>query len=470
MKVAIISTLLTIAGLSKAQSFGREQNTPEKSFIQIPRLNFDVMVECKSREINIIVSKEYIENNVQWLGQGENLSLEDYSCKTVQDRNGNRTISVKNDFTKCGNRISTESITNENGETEITKYKISNKLIHDDAAGSIQRVIDLLEFECVYPATTITSQYMQPWLKSAAHEDRVKEIQGSMRLYKDSNYTEAYMDPPSLSLDDDLFIQVELQKPLITGIDAAQTNIAVVLEQCWGTPTADRSGEGIAEDSVMKYIMIDNGCPRDDPSLIVLSNGESLVSKYQIKMFKFIGDNLNDVWLHCTVRACNNTIPENCIPDCGDTDFNGRRKRRAAGDKKAKKKKLWYVSGPQEITTELPIQRKMSAEEARLEMERAQGNIKEPFVGSAAFKTMLIVFAVIIALSLVFTIIVIYVKRRAALLSKFDQGLRTGGGDVMFGKQTLGASNLVASSGASTSASSIPSTDNNKKMPYGGMP
>lgn len=455
-------------GLVSAQ-FGREQNTPEKSFIQIPRLNFDVMVECKSREINIIISKEYIENNVQWLGQGANLSLEDYSCKTVQDRNGNRTISVKNDFTKCGNRISTESITNEEtGETEITKYKISNKLIHDDAQGSIQRVIDLLEFECVYPATTITSQYMQPWLKSAAHEDKVKEIQGSMRLYKDSNYTEAYMDPPELSLDDDLFIQIELQKPLITGIDAARTNIAVVLEQCWGTPTADRSGEGIAEDSVMKYIMIDNGCPRDDPSLQVISNGESLISKYQIKMFKFIGDNLNDVWLHCTVRACNNTIPDNCIPDCGDNFSSGNsRKRRAAKDKKHKKK-LWYVSGPQEITTELPIQRKMTMEEARMEMERARGNIKEEFVKTAAFKTMLIVFAVIIALSLVFTIIVIYVKRRAALLSKFDQGLRTGGGDVMFGKQTIGTSNLVTSSGASTSASSIPSTD--KKVPYGGMP
>lgn len=64
---------------------------------------------------------------------------------------------------------------------------------------------------------------------------------------------------------------------------------------------------------------------------------------------------------------------------------------------------------------------------------------------------MLIVFAVIIALSLVFTIIVIYVKRRAAILNKFDSGMKAGGGDIMFGK-----SNLVASSGASSSASSLP--------------
>lgn len=179
-------------------------------------------------------------------------------------------------------------------------------------------------------------------------------------------------------------------------------------------------------------------------------------------MFKFIGENLNDIWLHCTVRACNNTIPENCIPDCGDGTINGRQ-RRAINNKKQKKKKLWYVSGPQEITTELPIQRALSAEEARLEVERARGTATEDFIGTPAFKTMLIVFAVIIALSLVFTVIVIYVKRRAAIMSKFGEGgMRAGGGDVVFGKQTLGTGNLVNSSGASTSASSIPSE---KKMP-----
>lgn len=450
--------------ISAQSPYGRNSVTPEKSFIQIPRMDFDVVVECKSREINVIVAKDYIQRNVQWLGQGEFLSLEDYSCKTVQDSNGNRTISVKNDFTKCGNRITTESEFNEaTNSTEITKYKFSNKLIHDDAQGAVQRVIDLLEFECVYPATTLTSKYMQPWLKSAAHEDKVKEIVGAMRLYKDQNYTDSYMTPPKLSLDDVLYIKVELEKPLITGIDAAQTNIAVVMEQCWGTPTSDRSGENVdgSEGHVMKYIMIDNGCPRPDPSLEIISNGLGLTATFEIKMFKFIGEKLNDVWLHCTVRACNNTVAENCIPDCSNT----RVKRSLR--KKSKKKKLWYLSGPHEITTELPIQRKMTEEEARIEMEKAEGILKEQFIDTPAFKSMLIVFAILIALALVFTIIVIYVKRRNAILAKFDNGMRAGGGDVMFGKPVLAQNNLVTSSATSTSASSLPSSE--KKLPYGGM-
>ena len=47
-----------------------------------------------------------------------------------------------------------------------------------------------------------------------------------------------------------------------------------------------------------------------DPSLKVESNGDSLTGRFNIKMFKFLGDELNDVWLHCTVRACNTTAGE----------------------------------------------------------------------------------------------------------------------------------------------------------------
>merc|ERR1712019_10192 len=122
-----------------------------------------------------------------------------------------------------------------------------------------------------------------------------------------------------------------LERPLISDLSLVNAEIVVVMDKCWGTPVADRENQ-------MRYYMIQDGCPvKGDTSLKVRSNGVSLQGKFDIKMFKFIGDDLNDVWLHCTVRACNNTIPENCIPDCGDMDYsNGRRKRRAAGDKKSK--------------------------------------------------------------------------------------------------------------------------------------
>merc|ERR1712178_208549 len=110
----------------------------------------------------------------------------------------------------------------------------------------------------------------------------------------------------------------------------------------------------------------------DDPSLKIVSNGIKLKANYQIKMFKFIGEELNDVWLHCTVRACNSTIPENCLPECGND-----RSKRSLRKKKQKKKKLWYVSGPHEIMTELPIQRKMTAEELEAGLDNFYGREKD---------------------------------------------------------------------------------------------
>ena len=101
------------------------------------------------------------------------------------------------------------------------------------------------------------------------------------------------------------------------------------MEKCWGTPVADR-------ENSMRYYMIQDGCPvRGDTSLNIRSNGQSLQGKFDIKMFKFIGDDLNDVWLHCTVRACEATTNEACLPDCGE---DGLRKKRS------EKKKLNFIS------------------------------------------------------------------------------------------------------------------------------
>ena len=59
--------------------------------------------------------------------------------------------------------------------------------------------------------------------------------------------------------------------------------------------------------------MIQDGCPvKGDASLKVRSNGNSLQGRFDIKMFKFIGEDLNDVWLHCSVRACDATDPGKC--------------------------------------------------------------------------------------------------------------------------------------------------------------
>ena len=47
----------------------------------------------------------------------------------------------------------------------------------------------------------------------------VKDLAGQMMLYKDANYTEPYMSPPTLTLDDDLYIQVSFDIANLTFYD-----------------------------------------------------------------------------------------------------------------------------------------------------------------------------------------------------------------------------------------------------------
>ena len=56
-----------------------------------------------------------------------------------------------------------------------------------------------------------------------------------------------------MNLDDILYVEVNLERPLVSDAFAASTDFAVVLEHCWGTPYNDRSGE-------MKYFIIKNQC------------------------------------------------------------------------------------------------------------------------------------------------------------------------------------------------------------------
>ena len=134
--------------------------------------------------------------------------------------------------------------------------------------------------------------------------------------------------------------------------------------------------------------MIQDGCPiNGDTSLNIQSNGNSLQGRFDIKMFKFIGEDLNDVWLHCTgryfilgtrnfffektrifvkkrvtkmkpqkVRACNATETNACVPDC--TDNNRKRRSESSDMPGQQKKKLNYLSLDYMLEADFPIQRK----------------------------------------------------------------------------------------------------------------
>jgi len=311
------------------------------------------------------------------------------------------------DFTKCKMVVEEVQGFDEYGEATVTDYKFTNVLIHDASENvNVAREIDLVEFNCVYPTEQITSNYMQPWIKTSAVKAKVKNLRGDMRLFKNENFTDFYTEPPTLSLEEVLYVEINLEKPLISDLSTVNTEIVVVMEKCWGTPVADRA-------NAMRYYMIQDGCPvKGDSSLNIRSNGMSLQGKFDIKMFKFIGENLNDVWLHCTVRACEASTDDSCVPDCSAQGLNRRKKRSAS---QSQSKKLNFVSMDYEILADLPIQRKRDANAEMDVMERiiiSQGSVTVLTPGTISFTVMLCVVSLVVLLAIVFGITCMAVRRR----------------------------------------------------------
>jgi len=377
----------------------------ERGSIEVPRIGTDVNVTCGGKEISIEISPHYIRRNSAWLGDGSFLSLSDLNCRGEKQSNGGTIVKVSDDFTKCGMLVEEVQGLNEDGELTVTDYKFTNHLIHDAGHGSvIAREIDLVQLSCSYPSVQITSDYMQPWIKTSALKSKVKSLEGDMRLFKNENYTDFYTEPPILSLDEILYVEVNMERPLLSDIDSSSnSDIVVVMEKCWGTPVADR-------DNSMRYYMIQDGCPLNgDASLNIRGNGDSLQGRFDIKMFKFIGDDLNDVWLHCTVRACNATETGSCVPDCSDAGRN----RRAT--KEDEEKKLNYISLDYTFISDLPIQRKREHNGEDDILERViitQGSVTILTPGTISFTVMLCVVSLVILLAIVFGITCMLVRRR----------------------------------------------------------
>lgn len=381
----------------------------ERNSIEVPRIGQDVNVTCGGKEIRIEVSPHYIQRNSAWLGDGSFLSLSDLDCRGEKMANGGTVIKVRDDFTKCNMLVEEVKDYDQDGNLYVTDYKFTNHLIHDAGQDSVvAREMDLVELTCSYPSVQITSDYMQPWIKTSALRQKVKNLQGDMRLFKNENYTDFYTEPPTLGLDDVLYVEVNMERPLLTDIDSSSnSNIVVVMEKCWGTPISDR-------DNKLRYYMIQDGCPiNGDTSLNVLSNGNSLQGRFDIKMFKFIGEDLNDVWLHCTVRACNATETNACVPDCTD---NNRKRRSESSDMPGKqKKKLNYLSLDYMLEADFPIQRKRDLT-VEMEIEEriiiTQGTVTILQPGTISFTVMLCVVSLVILLAIVFAITCMLVRRR----------------------------------------------------------
>lgn len=234
-------------------------------------------MQCSPNSIEVSVPKELVG--------GLELSLSNISCRGIS--NGTH-VNLNFSLKTCGTVVEVvqDKIVGTNLVTGLPK---SSPGSNGDMIVRTSKL--LLPVTCEFPRQYEVSDGYLPSLRSAAlqlagHSEGVFPF--SLELFKSAEFAEPYRAPPLLRLRDSLFFGVEP----VERVDG----LAALVESCFATPSAKA-------DEALKYYLIKDGCISDE-TVRQYSAKDQLSKHYQVPVFKFVGKDNREVFLHCRVLVC----------------------------------------------------------------------------------------------------------------------------------------------------------------------
>ncbi|XP_049591635.1 oncoprotein-induced transcript 3 protein [Syngnathus scovelli] len=236
-----------------------------------------VPVECSPSSITVSVPKDIVG--------GLDLFLSNSSCRGIS--NGTH-INLNFSLKMCGTavEVTDDKIVATNLVTGVPRTSPGS------SGDLIVRTTKLVvPITCEFPREYQVSDGYQASqrgsaLELAGHSEGIFPF--SLELFKNADFSEPYRTPPHLDLHDLLFFGVE-PKERVEGLSA-------LVESCFATP-------GPKADQALKYYLIKDGCISDE-TVIQYSAKDQLSRHYQVPVFKFIGKENRQVFLHCQVLVC----------------------------------------------------------------------------------------------------------------------------------------------------------------------
>ncbi|MBN3299006.1 OIT3 protein, partial [Amia calva] len=242
------------------------------------RHNCQVPVQCQPSSIEVSVPRELVG--------GLELFLSNSSCRGVS--NGTH-VNLHFSLKTCGTvvEVSGERIVATNLVTGLPRQSPGSS---GDVIVRTSKL--LLPVTCEFPRQYEVSDGYLPNPRDAA-----LEMQGhshgqfpfSLELFKSAEFSEPYRGTtPSLKLHDSLFFGVEPAERV--------DGLATLVESCFATPSPKA-------DQALKYYLIKDGCISDE-TVKQVSSRDQLSKHYQVPVFKFVGKDNKEVFLHCRVLVC----------------------------------------------------------------------------------------------------------------------------------------------------------------------
>ncbi|XP_053307294.1 oncoprotein-induced transcript 3 protein [Spea bombifrons] len=250
-----------------------------------------VPVLCKPSSIEVAVPKDLVG--------GLELFLSNSSCKGVS--NGTH-VNVNFNLKTCGTTINvvSDKIIATNLITGMPKQTPGS---NGDVIIRTSKL--LIPVTCEFPRLYTISEGYVPNLKNSPLEI-MGHNRGSfpftLEIFKDKDFDEPYKENlPVLKLRDSLYFGIE---PLMR-VNGLET----LVESCYATPTSKF-------DEILKYYLIQDGCVSDE-SVKQYTSKDHLAKHFQVPVFKFVGKDNKEVFLHCQVLVCGATDERSrCAQGC----------------------------------------------------------------------------------------------------------------------------------------------------------
>ncbi|XP_069468280.1 oncoprotein-induced transcript 3 protein isoform X2 [Ambystoma mexicanum] len=237
-----------------------------------------VPVLCKSSGIEVAVPKDLVG--------GLELFLSNASCRGVS--NGTH-VNINFTLKTCGTVIDVvnDKIIASNLVTGMPKQTPGS---NGDIIIRTSKL--LIPVTCEFPRTYVITEGYVPNLKNSPLEIMGRNrgtFPFALEIFKDKDFDEPYKETlPVLKLRDSLYFGIE---PLMR-VNGLET----MVESCFATPSSKI-------DEMLKYYLIQDGCVSDD-TVKQYTSKDHLAKHFQVPVFKFVGKDNKEVFLHCRVLVC----------------------------------------------------------------------------------------------------------------------------------------------------------------------
>ncbi|XP_069098591.1 oncoprotein-induced transcript 3 protein [Pleurodeles waltl] len=237
-----------------------------------------VPVLCKSSSIEVAVPKDLVG--------GLELFLSNSSCRGVS--NGTH-VNINFTLKTCGTVVDvvSDKIIASNLVTGMPKQTPGS---NGDIIIRTSKL--LIPITCEFPRTYVITEGYVPNLKNTPLEIMGRNkgtFPFALEIFKDKDFDEPYRETlPVLKLRDSLYFGIE---PLmrVNGLES-------MVESCFATPSSKI-------DEMLKYYLIQDGCVSDE-SVKQYTSKDHLAKHFQVPVFKFVGKDNKEVFLHCRVLIC----------------------------------------------------------------------------------------------------------------------------------------------------------------------